>query len=80
MQNLQAVIQQTRDLLQKYQPPDPAMVAVATQLDALAQGQPPTNMSIGRIIAYQMEPAPNAEIQGWCDDVLAVWQQVKKGS
>lgn len=73
--DLSGIIAKTEELLQHYAPPDPSMVSVLAQLKAMQAGADPSQLAIGRTIMYNLEPAPNAEIQAWCDAVLKLWEQ-----
>lgn len=75
--SLDELIQQTQAIIESSPPADPAMVSVLQQLKALKAGTKPSELAIGRTIAYNYTPAPEP-IEQWCDNVLRFWSELKK--
>lgn len=69
-------IQATEDFLKQAE--DPVMRDILNQLRAMKAGHK-AQYTIGRIIAYQFTPAPNAEIQDWAEKVLEAWDNHQTG-
>ena len=76
--DLTQLLDATERLIAKYQPADPAMVAVSALLKQWAGGVDPATLPIGRLIMYEIEPAPNAEIQQWAESVLTAWHRARE--